>query len=232
MIQHGRTPQGVVGMMQHGRTPMTMLGWRQYQGGMFRDVIGAALWGEKAEDLRLGAKDADKVDVVFWASVPAEHAKRGTKVDGRPFIRIIDREDLHDANHGPIRYLPKKRFWKVYVLKKDAVLEVDCAAGAEKDVWPENVSRFTEQEMDTAWLKVEERIPKGHVLVMHFTSLANAKLILGSESPGVRASLGGQAGGGLSVVWPDPKEFAGPPAAAAAGPTFNTLPQVLPQVFP
>ena len=199
-----------------------MLGWQPYQDGKFRDVIGKALWGEKARDVQVGGQDAGKVDVVIWASVPEGHVSKGIKVDGRPFIRIIEPEDLHDPHDGlSHRFLTKKTFRKVYVLKKGAELKVECAAGEHMDVWPENVSRFTQQEMDTAWRKVEEKIPKSHALVMHFTSQDSAKLILSSASLGLRASLVGQGGGGLSVVWPDPKAGipnAGPPASAAAGP--------------
>ena len=41
------------------------MGWDRYQGGDFRAIVGAALWGEKAADVASGGPYADKLDVVF-----------------------------------------------------------------------------------------------------------------------------------------------------------------------
>ena len=35
--------------------------WDRYQGGAFREYVGAALWGEKAGDVAVGGKYAGKL---------------------------------------------------------------------------------------------------------------------------------------------------------------------------
>ena len=183
--------------------PMTALGWQQYQGEPFRDKVGKALWGDKWKDVQVGGKDADKVDVVIWAAVPSIHVENAITVPGRPFIRIIRKDNLHDPDDGN-RYLKTNRFKKVYILKKGAEIEGSAIhAAGNKDVWPENVARFTPAEMETAWREVEKTIQRDEVLVIHFTSISSAQLILGEGSNGLRAAKAGQGGGGLSVVYVD-----------------------------
>jgi hypothetical protein len=181
--------------------PMIALGWQPNQGGPFREKVGKALWDTKWKEVQVGGKDADKVDVVIWAAVPERHVEDAVKLDDRDFIRIISEVDLWDPNDGTSnRYLLKKNFKKVYVLKKDADLK-DCAFGESKDEWPDNVARFTSGQMDIAWRETEKKIQKNQVLVMHFTSISSARLILGEGSHGLRAAKAGQGGGGLSVVY-------------------------------
>ena len=72
---------------------------------------------------------------------------------------------------------------------------------------PENVSRMTRSEMQLAWEKAEETISKTEKLVCHFTDLTGAGFILGTDSPGFRASTVGQGGGGVYVASAGPHQL-------------------------
>jgi hypothetical protein len=72
---------------------------------------------------------------------------------------------------------------------------------------PENVSRMTTDEMKLAWEKAEESISKTEKLVCHFTDLEGAGWILGTDSPGFRASKVGQGGGGVYVSSAGPHQL-------------------------
>jgi hypothetical protein len=197
---------------------MTKMGWKQYQGGFFRETVGKELWGEKWQDVLEGGSDANKVDVVIWAAVPTSLIETATKVPGRRSIRIVKKELLHNPCDGSVhRFLLKSSFRKVYILKKGAKIEGVAGAGEGGSVWPEDVSRFTQEEMEVAWNEVQEsETKKSEELVAHFTSLDSAALILSEKSLGLRASSVGQGGGGLSVVYVDSDGGAPTPAPAAA----------------
>ena len=72
---------------------------------------------------------------------------------------------------------------------------------------PENISRMTADEMKLAWEKAEENISKTEKLVCHFTDLEGAGWILGTDSPGFRASKVGQGGGGVYVSSAGPHQL-------------------------
>ena len=130
--------------------PMTKLNWSQYQGDDFRETAGKELWGEKFKDVLEGGQDENKLDVVIWVAVPEQLINSASKLPDRPMIRIIQPSLLlqHDDDN---RYLDKKMIKKVYILKRDAepgILELD--EETLKKFMPENVSRFTSEEMRTA----------------------------------------------------------------------------------
>eukprot|EP00802_Teleaulax_amphioxeia_P010990 Tamp_11020.p1 GENE.Tamp_11020~~Tamp_11020.p1 ORF type:complete len:399 (+),score=82.99 Tamp_11020:275-1471(+) len=188
---------------QRPTDPMTALQWDRYQGGAFRETAGKALWGEKAADVLVGGSDADKLDVAFFIAVPQPWIDDASTVPGRELIRIIKKYMLHDPTTGSdsdkgFRYLKKTHIKKVYILKKDADaadLQVDC------EPRPENMARCTKEEMVGLWNAAFGDKKVSEALVVHFTSLKSAELILSKDSHGLRASNVGQGGGGLSVVY-------------------------------
>lgn len=72
---------------------------------------------------------------------------------------------------------------------------------------PENISRMTNTEMKLAWEAANSSISKNERLVCHFTSMESASVILGVDSPGFRASVVGQGGGGFFVCSVGPHEL-------------------------
>ena len=92
---------------------MTVLQWDHYQGGAFRETTGKALWGEKAANVLVGGRDADKLDVVFFIAVPQLWIGGAFTVPGRELIRIIKKDMLHDPEDW-CRYLKKTHIKKVY----------------------------------------------------------------------------------------------------------------------
>lgn len=96
------------------------LGWDKFQGGDFRKSTGEALWGEKANDLLLGGKDADKVDLVFLVKIPRFMLDASMEVPGRPLVRIIPASVLYEHTADERHYLQKEKITKTYVLLKDA----------------------------------------------------------------------------------------------------------------
>ena len=168
-----------------------------------------------------------QVSVAILLAVPRQHIVNATRIPGRELIHIIKKHDLHDPGDNN-HYLSLKSVQKVYILEADAEIKGFSNTGGvgNGDVWPENVARFSEAEMATAWHNVEESIRKSHVLVAHFTSLESAALILSEGSHGLRASKAGQGGGGLSVVYVDDREggasMPSPPAAVGT-PTRRSI---------
>ena len=71
---------------------------------------------------------------------------------------------------------------------------------------PENVARCTGSEMAGLWRAANDSITRSETLVAHLTSLESTKLILADASVGLRASTGGQAGGGISVIFNDTED--------------------------
>lgn len=92
------------------------LDWAPYQSGQFRASTGQALWGQKAADVLLGGKDDDKLDMVFFISVPQSYFDASVKVPGRDLIRILPASVLYeqDGKH----YLQKEKIVKSYILAK------------------------------------------------------------------------------------------------------------------
>ena len=164
---------------QRPTDPMTALQWDRYQGGAFRETTGKALWGEKAAHVLVGGCDDDKLDVVFFIALPQLWIDGAFTMRGRELIRIIKKDMLHDPEDG-CRYLKKTHIKKVYILKKDAVLEVDC------EPWPENMARCTKEEMEGLWNAAFDDKKVSEALVVHFTSLQSARLILSRGSLGLR----------------------------------------------
>ena len=48
------------------------MGWEQYGGPTWREGVGKKLWGEKWENVLMGHEDADKLEVVIVAKIPAK----------------------------------------------------------------------------------------------------------------------------------------------------------------
>ena len=87
----------------------------------FREKTGKELWGKKWQDVLEGAKDADKLDMVFFIKVQKAFIDSAVDVPGRPFIKIIspsvlteNQKDDEDDN----KYLDKKNIVKSYILKE------------------------------------------------------------------------------------------------------------------
>ena len=74
-------------------------------------------------------------------------------------------------------------------------------------VWIEDIARMDNAEMKAAVQAADREIQKDEVLVWHFTSRESAELIINPWSHGLRASAGGQLGGGLSVCITPPDEL-------------------------
>ena len=67
------------------------------------------------------------------------------------------------------------------------------------DVWIENIGRMTNREMAANYEALRGQLPRDEELVIHFTELKWAKMIIAPDSLGLKASVAGQLGGGLSV---------------------------------
>jgi len=200
------------------------LNWSPYQGGQFRETTGRKLWGDKASEVMANGCNCSKLDVVMWLAVRRQWLDAATVVQGRELIRIIKPEDLAEDPEiaKSDRWLLKRYIKKVYILKEGADLEVDrdsLEALQEHGVLPpENVARFSPDNFQAAWAGVEGHIERSQKLVMHFTSLDAAKLILDKKSLGLRAATSGQGAGGLSVVFYEPSTGAGSGGSAPLGP--------------
>ena len=182
--------------------PMAKLEWDANQGGRFRSTTGKKLWKEKADYVLPGGIDQNKLDVVFFLAVPCEWINNAAQVPGRELIRIIKQAMLWEPEPADgYCYLKTKFIKRVYILKQGAELVVDTAVGDAGDIWPENVSRCTKEEMQGLWDAAINNIKHSETLVLHFTSLESCKLILSKKSHGLRASKVGQGGGGVSVVY-------------------------------
>lgn len=53
------------------KAPPHEMGWEQYGGPTWREGVGRKLWGEKWENVLMGHEDADKLEVVIVAKIPA-----------------------------------------------------------------------------------------------------------------------------------------------------------------
>ena len=53
------------------KAPPHEMGWEQYGGPTWREGVGRRLWGEKWENVLIGHEDADKLEVVIVAKIPA-----------------------------------------------------------------------------------------------------------------------------------------------------------------
>ena len=105
-----------------------------------------------------------RLDVVFFIAVPQLWIDGAFTVPGRKLIRIIKKDMLHDPDDG-FHYLKKKNIKKVYVLKKDAELKVDC------EPWPENMARCTKEEMEGLWNAAFDDKKVSEALVVNFTTV-------------------------------------------------------------
>eukprot|EP01047_Picozoa_sp_COSAG01_P119984 COSAG01_NODE_48703_length_378_cov_17.250896_1_plen_115_part_01 len=99
--------------MVFAEDPMAELDWAKYQGGKFRRTTGKKLWGEKADRVLMGGPDAEKLDAVFFISVPKVWMESAIEVDGRPLIRIVPPVLLTHK-----KYCGKDRIQKLCILKR------------------------------------------------------------------------------------------------------------------
>jgi len=100
------------------KLPPHELGWDKYGGPQWRSTIGKALWGEKAEDVRLGNKDAKKLEAMFVIKIDELYFNDNRRVlPGREAVLIIPTKFL--TAHGSDHYLSKDHIVKVYDLSSD-----------------------------------------------------------------------------------------------------------------
>ena len=85
------------------------------------ELTGGQATGQWPWEPHLGAKDADKLDMVFFIKVQKAFIDSAVDVPGRPFIKIIspsvlteNQKDDEDDN----KYLDKKNIVKSYILKE------------------------------------------------------------------------------------------------------------------
>jgi hypothetical protein len=76
----------------------------------------------------------------------------------------------------------------------------EAAREAKMIICLEDVSRFTNAEMENTLEQIAKSLRQDEVLVFHFTNKGSARLITAESSLGFRASEVGQAGGGFFVV--------------------------------
>ena len=88
-------------------------------------------------------------------------------------------------------------------MDEDSDVEKGVIDGSLKDSQPSGgpyFLRLTKEEMEGLWNAAFDDKKVSEALVVNFTSLDSAALILSKDSHGLRASNVGQGGGGLSVV--------------------------------
>jgi len=96
-------------------TPLHLLGWEMYGGNSWRERVGRALWGENWNNVLLGERDADKIEVVLVMKVAKSIVSQYTQE--RPHAAVLKRRLLvNDGGHG---WFPRCDIVKVWGLTND-----------------------------------------------------------------------------------------------------------------
>ena len=181
--------------------------------------IVAALIGNGA---KIDAKATDGT-----GSTPLMHAAYGGRVD---IVALLLREGADASYKGRsgktardfamMRFCDERqgqamdtdaRAWRE--IGESIVRELDAATSAmsslsvDPAIDMEGAGRFTAEEFANTCVALKKQIMQIEELACHFTTLESAKFILAKGSHGLRASKGGQAGGGLSICVKMPHEL-------------------------